>query len=436
MTWPIEQRLEGFGFDRRPLNKTVIKNWLDRVENPRVTKPRHRFGVLEGSERASGPAPREENPLEMRHLVADILSGRLEFTLMYQPIANIFGPRVIGYEVLSRFQSASGVRPDRVFLAANTMGVGAELEALVVTKALANRSKIQSGLLITINVTPALLDSPIVKAAFDQDLTGVVVELTEHLKIQDGQALSDSLNWLRARGAMIAMDDAGSGYAGLQMLTQVRPDIVKLDRELITGIDKDEVKALMCASFGDFVGRLDAWLLAEGVETRSELARIMQIGVPLVQGWGIGYPALQPENLNDDLTRWLSESAPSGDRVEGSLSSLMDPVEVWRDVDCQTFRESVPRVSQASACLIDSRSRITHLMVSSADGWVLAPVTLIAHRQERIREIATRAMARDKQNRFDPIVCTDDVGLPVGIVRFERVVSFLANIFEPEKGWG
>jgi len=289
-------------------------------------KGRPRFGVIDGLDAVRNIENTRQDVLKMREYVHAILAGERSFSMRFQSIANIFGPRVVGYEMLTRFDVPTNIGPDQIFLEADAIGLGAELEALILARAFKERRRVPRDCFVTVNVSPHLLGQPILRTVFDRDLSGVVVELTEHVRIVDIDALRDSLTWLRARGALIAMDDAGSGYAGLQMLTQVRPDIVKLDRELVSGIDTDEVKALMCASFGDFVGRLNGWLLAEGVETQAELARVVQIGVPLVQGWVIGRPTLQPEPLRAELAEWLRSYGESRQIRLDSLTILMDPV--------------------------------------------------------------------------------------------------------------
>ena len=99
----------------------------------------------------------------------------------------------------------------------------------------------------------------------------MVIELTEHERIDSYAALEPALDRLRAAGALLAIDDAGAGYAGLQHVLSLRPDIIKLDRALVEGLDRDEAKRTLVEMIGTLAGRLDAWLLAEGIETGEEL---------------------------------------------------------------------------------------------------------------------------------------------------------------------
>lgn len=409
-------------------------------------KGRPRFGVIDGSETLEGIENTNQDVLRMREYVRAILTGERSFSMRFQSIANVFGPRVVGYEMLTRFDIPSHIGPDEIFLAADSVGLGAELEALILARAFKERRRVPRDCFVTVNVSPHLLGQPILRAVFDRDLSGVVVELTEHVRIVDIDSLRDSLTWLRARGALIAMDDAGSGYAGLQMLTQVRPDIVKLDRELVSGIDTDEVKALMCASFGDFVGRLNGWLLAEGVETQAELARVVQIGVPLVQGWVVGRPTLQPEPLRADLAEWLRSYGESRKIPVDSLTMLMDPVIVQTELSQPVSNERSADVGWASGvlagqemvdsalsntaiCVVTPNLEITRLLLADSSSWRTLEASLVAHPEEGIREVAVRAINRPLETRFDPIICVNERREPVGIIRMERIINFLADVF-------
>lgn len=98
------------------------------------------------------------------------------------------------------------------------------------------------------------------------------------------------LDRLRERGARIALDDTGTGYSGLRQIAELRPDVGKLDRAFVDGLDTDQVKAVFAEFLTGVASRLDAQLLAEGVEGVPELDRLIAMGVPLAQGWLLGRP--------------------------------------------------------------------------------------------------------------------------------------------------
>jgi EAL domain-containing protein (putative c-di-GMP-specific phosphodiesterase class I) len=212
-----------------------------------------------------------------------LLADPDDLTLVFQPIVDLANAGVAGYEALSRFPGTA--TPDVWFAAAAEAGLGAELEALAIAKALDAMADLPAGAFLTLNVSPHLLGSPPVQRALAgrPDLHRVVVELTEHAPVDDLDTLRRQIDALRARGALIALDDAGSGRSGLQQLAALRPQIIKLDRTLIAGAGTDPVRTALAEMLGGFADRIGARLLAEGLETPAELAAFARLGVPLAR---------------------------------------------------------------------------------------------------------------------------------------------------------
>ena len=210
----------------------------------------------------------------------------------FQPIVDTDRGTVVGYESLARFSGPPDAGPDCWFALARAAGVGAELEAHALGTALEARSALPANCFLSVNVGPeALLSAPVAAVfAAAGDLRGVVVEITEQTAVDNYCALSDAIAPVRAAGALLAVDDAGAGFASLKHITVLRPDFVKVDRDLIAGIDADETKAAVVEALGMFTSRLDSWLVAEGVETIAELDRLLSLRVPLAQGYGLGRP--------------------------------------------------------------------------------------------------------------------------------------------------
>jgi GAF domain-containing protein len=109
--------------------------------------------------------------------------------------------------------------------------------------------------------------------------------------VTNPDALTERLAPLRARGARIAVDDAGAGYTGLQHVMRIQPDIIKLDRSLVANVDSDPAKAALIDSFVRFAARTGAVVCAEGVETPEELRVLADLDVTYGQGFGIARPA-------------------------------------------------------------------------------------------------------------------------------------------------
>jgi EAL domain-containing protein (putative c-di-GMP-specific phosphodiesterase class I) len=131
-----------------------------------------------------------------------------------------------------------------------------------------------------------------------------VLELTEHDEISDYEWLRPWLDRHRARGVRIAVDDAGAGYAGLQHILSLTPDILKLDLQLIRGIDTDIARRALARCLVDFAGEIGAAVLAEGISCVAELDTLRAVGVTLGQGYYLGRPASDlPASLGVSETR-------------------------------------------------------------------------------------------------------------------------------------
>ncbi len=140
-------------------------------------------------------------------------------------------------------------------------------------------------------MSPGALLSPEIREALPEDLSGIVIELTEHELFSTEAALDRELGELRARGARIALDDAGNGYAGLQQIIRVAPDILKLDRSLVDGVHDDPHLFALLEALISFASTTRAAVCAEGVETLEDLAVLAGMDVTYAQGWALARPA-------------------------------------------------------------------------------------------------------------------------------------------------
>ena len=209
------------------------------------------------------------------HLVPDIV---------LQPIVDLESGEPIAVEALSRFRHGD---PATVFAAARVDGSWPLLEAAAITAALAVRP---ADLLITLNVSLDGIETEPVRKALDRDLTGVVLEFTELSDSEPSGGLHEEVERLRERGALVAVDDWGSGFSNLDRVLLLRPDLVKIDMSLVHHLELDYHRAAIqsLCGWGDAVG---ARICAEGVETEEQARRLGELGVHLGQGWFFGVPS-------------------------------------------------------------------------------------------------------------------------------------------------
>ena len=196
--------------------------------------------------------------------------------------------RVAGYEALARMPDGPFRPPDQWFNQAHRVGLGAALEA----PRCAPRSRPRpSGADVprAQRLTGRAISHE-VRAVLPQDLTGIVIELTEHELFSADLALDREIDALRARGARIALDDAGNGYAGLQQIIRIAPDILKLDRSLVDGIHDDPHRFALLEALISFASTTRAAVCAEGVETIEDLDVLSGMDVTYAQGWALARP--------------------------------------------------------------------------------------------------------------------------------------------------
>lgn len=213
-----------------------------------------------------------------------------------QPIVDLSTDLVHGYEALARFPREVDWNPEQWFANAHRVGMGVALESAAVHVATRLLPRLPPGLSLAVNVSaPALLAS----ASIAELLTGLgserlVLEITEHQKITHPDRLAAVLARIRAAGVRIAVDDAGSGYAGLERILVLAPEILKLDRSLVSGISQHLGRQALCEAMVRFTARMGTQLVAEGVETEADLQTLRDLGVGLAQGYLLGRPALEP----------------------------------------------------------------------------------------------------------------------------------------------
>jgi diguanylate cyclase (GGDEF)-like protein/PAS domain S-box-containing protein len=226
---------------------------------------------------------------EQREEIQSVLESADALQVVVQPIMDLRTGRVAGYEALSRFKDPLGRPPNAWFAQAHRCGLGYDLEAKAIAAALALTGR-PAGRYLTLNLSPSALTSEAVTRVLPPRLDGLVIEITENEVISDDPEVSAALDDIRARGARLAIDDTGSGYAGLQHVMRLAPDIIKLDRALVAGVCEDPVKASLIESFVRYARDIDADVCAEGIETTDDLARLADLDVAYGQGYGIGRP--------------------------------------------------------------------------------------------------------------------------------------------------
>lgn len=227
---------------------------------------------------------------------AQALQDRLDALLMkpaafdavFQPIVHLASRATVAYEGLTRFPTAPELTPLQWFGAARRVGRGIDLEHAALRSILCAAGRIPGDCPLAVNLSPTAVREPAIQQTLTAADRSLIVEITEHEPFPDG--LADELAGLRGCGVYLAVDDAGAGYASFSQLLRLRPDIIKIDGELITGVDNDPAKRALTTALNTLAAELNAKTVAESVETSEQLDALVRLGVEYGQGYYLGRP--------------------------------------------------------------------------------------------------------------------------------------------------
>ena len=374
---------------------------------------------------ATAPLPFKDDGGQPGLVVKKVLAGMARTRLVFQPIVDLALGTVVGYEALARFGETGMRTPGPYFAAAAASGRDADLEAHLVAQALEARPGVPTGCFLSMNVSPVLLGHPQVSGLLrrEEDLHGLVLELTEHVPVDNLLALRKRIDGLRERGALLALDDTGAGWSGLRQVAELRPDIVKLDRSLVTDVDLDPVKQGLLEVVGQFVGRLGSRLLVEGVERPGELDTVARLGASLAQGWLLGRPSGRWSDLPEDVLASLTRRTTHTGAAASVGNSVDSTAPCVPHVAAIGFLTGDP----ADVVVVDPLDgRPVALWVrndepGSPSGWTHPVMTALA--VENAAAVVARAMTRPARTRFDPVACVDVDGAYVGLLHVEHLVT-------------
>jgi EAL domain-containing protein (putative c-di-GMP-specific phosphodiesterase class I)/CheY-like chemotaxis protein len=238
---------------------------------------------------------RGEEAALLKEQFRDILS-RKRVRTVYQPIVDLSTGAVVAHEALSRGPADTAFeRPEALFSYALRTDQIWSLESLCLAFAAERFAGRRPGLLF-VNMETALVHEMKERGhAILQPLLrlpgGVVLEITERAAIRDFDLFRESISVLRSLGFTVALDDAGSGYASLQVIAELRPNYLKISNTLVTGLSRDAIKRDVVEMLVRLAARIDAYTVAEGIETDDDLAGARALGVRFGQGYRFGRPS-------------------------------------------------------------------------------------------------------------------------------------------------
>lgn len=238
----------------------------------------------------------------MLSLLHSILKSR-SITCVFQPIFNVQKSAIVGYEALSRGPSNSIFSsPDKLFNAAAKYGLLSQLELLCREIAIDRFAQLKLAGKLFINISPMVIlesDHPKGETKKLVERAGlsceqVVIEISEKYPAASDELLPEALRKYREYGFQVAIDDLGAGYSGLKQWSELRPDIVKIDRYFVDNCHKDSFKRKFLKAIFDLAQSSNTEVIAEGIEKNEEMALLRQLGMVYAQGFYLAKPAQNP----------------------------------------------------------------------------------------------------------------------------------------------
>lgn len=238
----------------------------------------------------------EKSRREARNeLLETILDHRIYS--VYEPIVEVESKTVFGYEALARGPEGTAYHsPVALFTAAEEFELVFELDCVCRESGLRGAVDFPGGTKLFLNIRPTTIHDPafcedkLIETLARRDLSpsDVVFEISEQESLSSFGAFREMRDNYRNLGFQFALDDTGTGYAGLEELLELEPDYIKIDRSMVSGVDQDPARQDVLAAVLQLADKMGAQVIGEGLDTLEELEMLGRLGIRFGQGWLFG----------------------------------------------------------------------------------------------------------------------------------------------------
>jgi EAL domain-containing protein (putative c-di-GMP-specific phosphodiesterase class I) len=267
------------------------------IRNPQYGVPTQLRRLVESARRDCRNDIENARRATRQELLETILDHRIYS--VYEPIVEVESKTVFGYEALARGPEGSAFHsPVALFTSAEEHELVFELDCVCRESGLRGAVDFPTGTKLFLNIRPTTIHDPafkedkLIETLERRDLapTDVVFEISEQESISSFGAFREMRDYYRSLGFQFALDDTGSGYAGLEELLEIEPDYIKIDRSMVSGVDQDPARQDMLAALLQLADKMGAQVIGEGLDTLEELDMLGRLGIRFGQGWLFGRP--------------------------------------------------------------------------------------------------------------------------------------------------
>lgn len=399
------------------------------------------------------PDAKEEDERALNHILSHGL-----VTTVYQPIVDLTDGHILGYEALSRGpENSPYYSPVKLLELAHRYCKIWEIEMLFRTKALEKAYLLESQQSLFINVDPDVMKTDSFQSGLTKDYISkqglneqnIVFEITERTAITDYVSFQAVLDNYRHQGYKIAIDDVGAGYSGLKTLTEVKPNFLKVDMDLIRNIDKDAFKQALIKAFVETSQTTNITIIAEGIETKEELKTLILLGVHAGQGFFLQQPKseilplpqevvnriLDYNQLSNNINSYSQDYHYISHLVTHPNSFSFEPM-----TQSATVKSHIESEQIKSVCICERDQPVGIVMKYNLDaimsgqyGYAVfsnRPISkimnaspLIVDFYTPINVVAKKAMGRNDEEIFDDIIVTKGSAF-YGLVSMKKIFEY------------
>jgi EAL domain-containing protein (putative c-di-GMP-specific phosphodiesterase class I)/GGDEF domain-containing protein len=394
-------------------------------------------------------------------LLRDIIANKCISTL-FQPIVDLKSAEIIGYEALSRGPAGTSLHsPLSLIAQAEADGLIWQLEELFREKAIVAAKGQSLKNLLFLNVDPNVVNDPSFFSGFtrqsilDHGLMPemIVFEITERSAIESYKSFRSAMLHYIEQGYKTAIDDTGAGYSNLSMINKIKPNFIKIDMDLIRGVDADSFKQAIIKSFVWLANLTNIQLVAEGIETMEEARTLHSLGVHAGQGYLLGRPSPELTEIDTNVRRALMNLNRSTELLHSYstkyIGEICEPVSSFdAEASCSEVKQYLDANDIEGAC-IQSNGHIVGLIMRSKLNaalsvqygfslharkpvkGVMEPACLTVDYFTPISTVSELALARPHARIYDNIIVTRNFKY-AGII---SVINMMKHSLEIERSY-
>lgn len=360
---------------------------------------------------------------------------------VYQPVVSLKNGEIIGYEALTRISlEQTDIETEEFFHIAEDEGCLWKVEEMCRFRSLKESKNKEQGKKLFLNVDPNVIKDPMFRKGITRAYLkefglypeDIVFEITERNSIDDQDTFQNIIQHYKAQNFEIAIDDFGNGYAGLNRICSLEPQYIKIDREIVSGIQADSIKKSLVESMVSFCKKSNIKLIAEGIETEEELYTLIGMGVDFGQGFYLKRPARNMEEIPQMLVRKIiseyEESVVFNPRrkIFGAVEEICNTGEVIQIGERaeKAYSHLCKYTNLTEMIVIDEENEakgiLTRADVFQAFGGMygygvsmkknveelMNTAPLIVDATDRIDEVSRKALMRAQKHIYDAVIVT------------------------------